>query len=103
MTKEVRMTKSPSAFVIRASSFIRHSSFVIRHFDHGNHRPTSKPESAGTPLPAGDPQRDGNHAPALQKHALRPDEGDDAIPGTEMGQPPAGALSRRARLGEGRD
>src|SRR3954470_21021512 len=102
MTKEVRMTDSASAFVIRAwkarprllrrlryGSFLRHSSFVIRHFDHGSHRPTSKTEFPRAPLPAGDPERNGDHAAPFQKHAVWPDESDDAIPGGKMGRQPA--------------
>src|SRR5205823_9347840 len=100
MTKEFRRTRH-ATFVIHASSFIRHSSFVIRHFDHVYHRPTSKPQPARAPLPARHPQRHGDHDSAFQKYALRADESDDAIPRGEMGQPPAGTLSRRAGAGEG--
>src|SRR5213082_2506247 len=84
-------------FVIRVSSFLRHWSFVIRHFNYGYHHFTSEAQLPGAPLPAGDPERNGDHAPAFQEHASRPDEGDDAIPGRKVGQPFAGALSRGAR------
>src|SRR6266404_3637371 len=97
MTQEFRMTKLASAFVIRALSFLRPSSFVIRHSDHGRHCLTSETELPRAALPARDPQRPGHHHAAFQKHAARPDKSDDAVPGRKMGQPFAGALSRRTR------
>ena len=71
--------------VIRVSSLVRHSSFVICHSYNVYQRSTPEPNLVRTVVFTCDRGRDGDHAPPFQKHALQADEGDDGIPGGKMG------------------
>src|SRR5206468_2974030 len=81
----------------RWDQFIRHSSFVVRASDHGDHRSTTESELARANVFAHDRGRLVDHDQAFQKHDFSPDESDDGIPGGEVGLQLARALPRRAR------
>src|SRR5690349_13939180 len=90
-----------ASFVIRASSFLRHSSFVIRHFNHGPDRSKTESELARAIVFAGDRGRTGHHHQAFQEHALWTDQGHHAISRAKVGFESARTLPRRTRAGEG--
>src|SRR5438874_1613838 len=99
MTKPKGQVAGASALAIRASSFIRHSSFVIRICNHGRHGFTSETELARASVFARHRGGTRYHHKALQKHAVRAHQGHDAISRGKMGQQPAGPSSWRARAG----
>src|SRR5260370_21798553 len=97
MTKPEGKLPGKAAFLIRTSSLIRHSSFVIRHSSHGDHCSTTESQLARANVFARRRRRPGDHAEALQEYDFLPDESDDGIPGTKVGPKFARSLSRRAR------
>src|SRR5438105_4644123 len=102
------MTK-PEGWIVGATpllghplSLIRHSSFVIRHSDNGYYRSTTKTHLVRAIVLADNRSGNGDHAPAFQKYAPWPHQGDDAVSRTKMGFAVAGILSRRACFSERR-
>src|SRR6266496_2161572 len=97
MTKPEGELLGKAAFLNRTLSFLRHSSFVIRHSSHGDHRSTTGSELARANVSARDRSRLIDHVEAFQEHDFPPDESDDGIPGRKVGFQLARTLSRRAR------